>query len=232
MAEDPPASNLLLRAIPQAEYESFAADLEFIQLPRGRILVEAGEEPAFVYFPDGAVVSSLTLLESGATVEAATIGKEGMCSLSAVLGGPDPTQLIIQIGNGAARMSVAVFRRHLAGMPGFRSLLGLYANAYIGQLAQSSACNAMHDTAERCARWLLATDDRTGHGGSFLLTQEFLAAMLGVQRPTVTIAAGTLQRAGFITSRRGRVDIIDRPGLEASARRFNAIFDGFPMQRL
>ena len=236
MAQALAATNLILRALSKDEFDSFAADIEAVQLHRAEILVEPDHEYSHVVFPDHAVASSLTLLRDGSTVEAASIGQEGMCGLSVFLGGPSPTQMIIQVSDGGWRMKAVDFRRHLVELPGLRQLMGLYANAYVGQVSQSAACNARHVAEERCARWLLATDDRTGRIGEFDLTQDFLANMLGVQRPTVTIAVGILQHAGFIRYRRGHVSIIDRVGLEAvscecysvAARRFGEVFATFP----
>jgi CRP-like cAMP-binding protein len=236
MPQFPATNNRILRALPASEFDHIAADLVVVDLAHGAVLAQPDEAPANVYFPESGVISSVTLLENGASVEAATIGREGMVGLCAFLGGTSATQFVIQVADGALRMTAENFRRHLETSPVLRAIVGLYANAYMAQLSQASACNAVHDTNERCARWLLATHDRCGRTQEFSLTQEFIATMLGVHRPTVTLAIGTLQQAGLIRYRRGHVTIVDRGGLEGAscecygvtARRFDSVFVNYP----
>jgi CRP-like cAMP-binding protein len=229
------SNNSILQAMPRAEYDRLAGDLVEIKMVRGDILLNPEQFFEYVYFLDHGVVSCITLLEDGDTVEAATIGREGMVGLPAFLGGAASTNLyMVQVGDGGLRMVAADFQRHVDASPVFRRIVGRYANAYLGQVGQAVACNAVHNTNERCARWLLATHDRAAPGEEFDLTQDFMATMLGVHRPTVTLAMGTLQTAGLIHYRRGHVTIVSREGLEAAScecyavnlRRNNAVFEG------
>ncbi len=194
-----------------------APDLEQFPLVRRHVLYSPGDEITHVYFPERGVISLVTIMQSGQGVEAATVGREGMAGVPVLLGqNVSRTQWIVQIADGSHRVTRRAFTEHLNTLPHLRRLVGEYANVLFDDIAQTSACNALHPLQERCARWLLMSHDRMGES-SFHLTQEFLAQMLGVYRPSVTIAAGTLQNAGLIRYRRGNIEILDREGLEDAA---------------
>jgi len=171
-----------------------------------------------VYFPGGGFCSIVTVLADGSMVEVATIGREGMLGLSTVSGGRrGASAAMVQAETSLCyKLSMAAFRREMDLRGPFSELLTAYAQALTGVIMQSTACNAVHSVEQRLARWLLMAHDRVGRD-DFPLTQEFVAMMLGATRPTVTIVAGTLQRAGLITYHRGHVTIVDRPALESAA---------------
>jgi CRP-like cAMP-binding protein len=171
-----------------------------------------------VYFPGGGFCSMLTVLEDGRMVEIATVGREGMIGVSAILDGAPVTSAAMVQGatDTCYRMKVDAFRQEIDRRGAFHELLGHYAQALFGFVAQSTACNAIHSVEQRLARWLLMAQDRMG-SDEFPLTQEFVAMMLAASRPTVTVVAGTLQKAGLIKYRHGRVTIMDRENLEAAS---------------
>jgi len=158
------------------------------------------------------------VLEDGGMVEVATVGREGMLGATALLDGGSPTAASMVQGETdiCYRMGVNAFHREMDRRGAFYELLGRYTQALIGFIMQSTACNAVHSVEQRLARWLLMAQDRMGTE-EFPLTQEFVAMMLGATRPTVTVVAGTLQRAGLITYHRGRVTILDREKLESAS---------------
>jgi CRP-like cAMP-binding protein len=162
-------------------------------------------------------MSIIVPLKNDLWVEAGTVGREGFLGVPLVLGGESTsTRAIAQIPGVASRLPASVFRAAIAEDPALREFCLRYAQALLEQTAQSVACNGRHDLSERCARWLLMTRDRVDTD-DFVITQEFLAIMLGVRRATVTVAAGMLQSAGLISYRRGRVMILDRQGLEQAS---------------
>jgi CRP-like cAMP-binding protein len=160
----------------------------------------------------------VTVLEDGSMVEVATIGREGMLGLAAVLNnGPSISATMVQAEMDTCyRMTVVAFQREMDRRGALYNLVTRYAYALIGFIMQSTACNAVHSVEQRLSRWLLMAHDRIGKD-DFPLTQEFVAMMLGTTRPTVTVVAGTLQRAGLITYHRGHVTIVDREKLEAAS---------------
>jgi CRP-like cAMP-binding protein len=176
----------------------------------------AGEEIEFVYFPTSCLVSMVVALESGSTVEAATVGSDGFVGVSAFLGMNDADiTAFVQIEGEAFRLEIAEFRR-LLGDSGVRAACGSFAAKTLATIAQSTACIAFHPVQERLARWLLLVRDSTERD-EFALTQDFIAVMLGVHRPTVTITIRLLESAGLIEHRRGLVRIVDREALAQAA---------------
>jgi CRP-like cAMP-binding protein len=170
-----------------------------------------------VYFPVNGVLSLVAKVEGALPVEVATIGNEGMAGLPLFLGArTTPGDAFSQIPGQCLRMEAAVFLRLARELPAFAALLTRFTQAMLVQISQNSACNRAHGVDERCARWLLMTHDRVG-ADEFMLTQEFLAQMLGVRRATVNTAASMLQHAGFISYNRGRIRILDRTGLESAS---------------
>jgi len=209
--------NRLLTKLPRPELEKISPDLEPFELPLRKVLHEPGEEIAHVYFVTRGVVSMVNEPDNGDIVEFATIGPEGIVGFPVLLGASSmPSTAIVQIPGEALRIRTADFRRGLERLPTLQPLLLRYTMALLNQVAQVTSCNRLHEVQERCARWLLQTHDRVD-SDSFPLTQEFLAQMLGVHRPTVTVAAGMLHKAGLIDYTRGSITIIDRKGLEAAS---------------
>jgi CRP-like cAMP-binding protein len=214
----PPRENRLLAALPPADYKRIAALLDVVSLKLKSVLHKPGEPIRHVYFPGNGFCSILTVLEDGNMVEVATIGNEGMVGTSMVLDGSPPSSTTMVQGEGDTcyRMTAGAFRDEMNRRGAFYDLLTRFAQAFVGFVMQSTACNAVHSIEQRLARWLLMARDRMG-GDNFPLTQEFVAMMLGATRPTVTVVAGTLQRAGLITYHRGHVTILDGRKLEASS---------------
>jgi CRP-like cAMP-binding protein len=211
--------NQLLAALPEADFLRLTPHLTTIPIRLKEVLQIAGEPIQQVYFPNGGVCSIITLLPDGTSVEAATVGDEGMLGLEAFFTDDPvaPGETLVQVPDtDAVRLDVAVFRRELAERGALHHVMGRYAQVVIAQMMQTTACNALHPVPQRCARWLLMTHDRM-HQQDFYLSHEFLAVMLGVHRPTVTVIARNLQDAGLITYRHGRVKVLDRKGLEAAA---------------
>ena len=214
----PPPANQLLAALPPDVFERVAPALDVIPLKLKRFLHKPGEPIREVYFPGGGFCSMVTVLDDGSMVEVATVGREGMLGMSAVLNGdPSPSATMVQAETDICyTMSAKAFRDEMDRRDAFHDLLTRYAQALVGFIMQSTACNAVHSVEQRLARWLLLAHDRVGRS-EFPLTQEFVAMMLGTSRPTVTIVAGTLQKAGLITYHRGHVTIIDREKLESAS---------------
>ena len=167
-----------------------------------------------VYFPDSGVLSVLAVYANGDVIEMATIGREGCSGTQAIFGAKaSSAQLLVQIPGTAAKMSRAAFTRAMQSMPTFRSLMYSYVQAFLEQVMVSVACNGAHSLKERLARWLLMMRDRSDDD-ELPITQNLLAEMLGVQRPTITNAVRELERAGWIERGRRQVTILDRQGLE------------------
>lgn len=217
--------NQLLGALPADDFRRLLPHLKTVPMRLRQVLHKNGEPLRSVYFLNGGVASITTVLADGTMVEAATIGDEGMLGIEAFLSEDAVAagETLIQVPDtDAAMMSVADFRATASAPGAFRELLGRYTQVVIAQMMQSSACNALHQVQQRCARWLLMTHDRM-HERDFHLSHEFLAVMLGVQRPTVTTVAGALQQAGLIRYIHGRVTVRDRKGLEAASCECDAI---------
>jgi CRP-like cAMP-binding protein len=212
-----PERNQLLAALPAAAYQSLLPHLERVRLDQKAILAMPGQASRYAYFPRSAVLSLLVRMEDGGAVEAATTGLEGMLGLPHFLGdGVSTDEAVCQIEGEALRMPAEAFRQACDELPELRRLLERYTLALMGQMSRTAGCNRAHPVEERCARWLLLTHDRAG-SDSFGLTHEFLAAMLGTRRASVTVVAGQLQQAGLIHYRRGTLTILDREGLEAAS---------------
>ncbi len=209
--------NRILRSLPRSEYELLMPHTELVRLRVGQVVHEPGDEMRYVYFPNYGVLSMLTVLDSGEAVEIATVGNEGMADLSVFLGLKIATsRLLNQVPGDVMRLKTSSFLQLVSQCPRLRAGLGFYMVAMFTLVSQSAACNRLHSLEERCARWILMTHDRVD-ADTFPLTQEFLSTMLGVRRPSVTVAAGILQKAGFISYSRGKMTVVDRAALEASA---------------
>lgn len=211
-------ANRLLAALSPRDYAVLEPHLEPVALARGKVLFEPGDEVTTTYFPcHRTMVSLLIVTRDGREVEAATIGREGAVG-GIVSEGHKPAfgRAVVQVGGDALAINTSHLEAAKTGSARFGDLFSRYADALLAQMMQSVACNALHRTEERCARWLLATHDRAGDK-MIHLTQESLAEMLGVQRTTVTAVTGVLQERGLIRTHRGRVEVLDRPGLERAA---------------
>jgi CRP-like cAMP-binding protein len=208
--------NLLLGALPADDYERIAPLLSPTTMRAKDSVQEIGEPVTAVYFPNVGVASVTMTMPDGTLVESATVGSEGLVGIEAFFS-PHPVsfaQTVVQVGDATfERMPVDQFREAVAASAAFRDLLGRYAQVLLASAMQSAGCNALHDLPSRCARWLLSTHDRV-HGETFYLSHEFLATMLGVHRPTVTLVLRSLHKAGLVNEARGRVVISDRDGLE------------------
>lgn len=207
--------NRLLASLSPADAAAFSPFLTEVALAPGQTLYEAGDEVAWVYFPTNAVLSVVTLMQDGRAVEAATIGNESAVGVVASLAGlPVHTRIFAQIGGEAWRFPASRLRAMAAESPSLLKLLLSHVHKDMAQAEQAVACNAIHSGAERLAKWLLLSQDRAGTP-VVRLTQEYLAVMLGVQRTTVSALANTLKTRRVIKVGRGRVEIVDRRGLEA-----------------
>jgi CRP-like cAMP-binding protein len=209
--------NRLLSALSRDQQLRLLPRMEKISLPIRHMLSEADAPITHVYFPLSGVISLVITLKAGETVEVATVGNEGLVGTPVFLGAQrSPAKAVCQVAGQALQMRADNFRRSLEEHPEFADLVRSYTQRLFDQVAQTTACNHVHSVPERMCRWLLMTHDRVG-ADEFHLTQEFLAQMLGVRRPSVTVAAGQLQKAGLIRYQRGRIRVVDRAGLEAAA---------------
>ncbi len=209
--------NHLINALLRSDREALSPAFEEVTLGSGQVLFEPESPVDYVYFPGGAVLSEVIVLKDGRSVEIATIGVESLAGLlPALLQTPSRTRLYVQISGSAIRLPAEKLRARVAESPALLELLLRYLNANIAQAEQSVACNAVHDVPARLSRWLLMTEDRTGHR-IIPLTQEYLAVMVGVQRTTISIAATGLKDSGIIRYSRGQVEILDRHKLEGRA---------------
>ena len=213
-----PYRNLLLSLLPPGEVERIGSHLQPVSLAFKQRIYEPDQPIADVYFPESAVCSMICELADGTMVETGTIGYEGVTGVpTAMTGARSASLTMCQIPGAAYRLPVAVLVRELNERDsGLMAVVHRYLHYFTAMLAQGSACNRAHAVDARLARWLLMTHDRVDTD-VFPLTQEFLGQMLGVQRPSVNIAAATLQRAGFIEYTRGRISVLNRLGLESAA---------------
>lgn len=210
-----PMPNKLLSALSKEEYERLLPDLEAISLASRQIIYAPNQPIEYVYFPTDGIISLVNVTQNGGIVEAATVGNEGIVGIPILLGGDEMVgQAIVQVAGNAVRMKADVFKRSVPNGSQFHNLLLRYTLALMNSISQTVACNSLHSAEQRCCRWLLMCQDRV-QSDSFLLTQEFLAQMLGVQRPTVSGVATILQQVGLIRYKRGKMTICDRSKLEA-----------------
>jgi CRP-like cAMP-binding protein len=232
-------ANRLLGLLPAKDYRRLQRHLERIPLTYRQSLYRARRPLGFVYFIETGVGSLVNTMANGEAAEVGTIGNEGVVGLPLLLGDDRaPTSVYVQVPGAGLRMTAAQFSRELARSASMRTVMLRYAHALFNQVAQSAACNHYHTIGQRCCRWMLMTHDRM-QSDEFLLTQEFLAMMLGVQRTGVSAAAGALQSAGLIRYRRGVVTILNRSGLrqracecyEVSKREFDRLLGNSPRRQ-
>ena len=213
----PRPRNLILAQLPDAEYETLAKFLVPVELPLEMRLSEPNEPIEYVYFLNSGLISTDALTEKGESVEVGVIGREGFAGLPALLDQPQMSHSVLMQGNGEGfRIRSSILRDQFVKGGTLQRLVHTFAYLQLVQVTQSVLCNRMHEVDARLARWLLTSADRM-ESESLNLTQEFLAQMLGVQRSTVTVAAGDLQRAGLIGYSRGKIHILDRPKLARTA---------------
>jgi CRP-like cAMP-binding protein len=210
-------SNHVLNSIPQGEFDVIRPDLEFVQLPHHRIIHEAGEKIEFAYFLNQGLASLVVLTSDGRSVEVAIVGREGVVGMPLAVGlHRGPYRSIMQIPGTGVRIKSELLEERLQEMPELRLVMNRFVLVQGLQIAQIAACNRLHEIDQRLARWLLMCQDRVD---SELLpvTHEFLAQMLGTGRPSVSLAAGMLQKSGTIDNTRGTVRILNRTQLESAA---------------
>ena len=205
--------NRLLLALSDCDLKQLLPELEHIECKREQVLIDADSSLDYVFFPDSGVISVVAVYPDGSIIEMATIGREGSTGFQAVFGAKTSSaRLLVQVPGSAAKMSRQAFVRAMDAIPAFLGLVQAHVLAFLEQVMVSAACNGAHNVKQRLARWLLMMRDR--HDGDDLpLTQDLLAEMLGVHRPSITNAAQSLQREGFIACGRRRVTILDRDGL-------------------
>jgi len=211
-----PKQNHLLAALPEADYNLLLPRLELVDLPLGKILYESGHVFTNVYFPTTAIVSLLYVLENGASTEIAVVGNEGVVGIALFMGGESmPNRALVQSSGYAYRLNGQALNQQFNRSGALQHLLMRYTLALLSQMAQTAVCNRHHSVDQQLCRWLLLSLDRLGGASELCMTQELIADMLGVRREGVTEAAGKLQAAGLIHYSRGKITLLDRPGLEA-----------------
>ena len=206
--------NHILAAFPSVEYERLLPHLELIPMPLGEVLYESGGRLQHVYFPTTSIVSLQFVLEDGASAEIAVVGNEGILGISLFMGGDTtPSRAVVRSAGHGYRLKAQLLQTEFNRAGPVMRLLLRYTQALITQMTQTAVCNRHHSVEQQLCRALLLTLDRLS-SDSLVMTQELIASMLGVRREGVTEAAGNLQRAGLIRYSRGRIDVLDRPGLE------------------
>jgi CRP-like cAMP-binding protein len=212
-----PVSNIILLSIVENDYDSLRPHLEYVELPNHLILHEAGGKLEFAYFPNRGLISLVVAMKDGRTAEAGVVGSEGYTGIPAAVGlSRSPLQAIVQITGAGFRIAVGALRKVLESTPHLQLLLNRYAVLQGMQVAQTAACNRLHDLEQRLARWLLMTEDKVD-SECLPITHDFLATMLGTNRSSVSLAAGILQREKSIEYSHGAVTIVNRKRLEESA---------------
>jgi CRP-like cAMP-binding protein len=205
---------LLLAALPEAELIRWLPDLESIDMPLGQVLYESRNAEAYVYFPTTAIVSLLYVMKNGDSAEIAVVGNEGIVGISLFMGGNStPSRAVVQSGGAGIRLDAKLMKAEFDLFGPVAHLLLRYTQALITQMSQTAVCNRHHSLDQQLCRWLLLSLDRLP-GNELVMTQELIANMLGVRREGVTEGALKLQNAGLIRYSRGRITVIDRPGLE------------------
>ena len=209
-----PLDNKLLSSLPRNQFDLLAPHLISQSLEQGLVLIEAGDEVDYVYFPHFGMISLLAVLKDGKGIETATVGREGVVGAMAGLGlYRSLVRVVVQLPIGVTRISATQFRKAASGSDAVRDLCIHYNEVLLSQARVTAACNAVHVIERRFCRWLLQSADRAG-SSTISLTQDFLAEMLGVRRTSVTGVASKIQKSGTIKYSRGVIKILDRPALE------------------
>jgi CRP-like cAMP-binding protein len=208
-----PLNNRLLLSLAPHDLKQLAPNLEFIRCEPEQMLLDVDALLDHLFFPNSGVISAVAVYADGHVIEMATIGREGCAPVQAFFGaGRSSARLLVQIPGSAAKMSRVVFDRAMKSMPSFRGLMLAYVQAFLEQVMVSVACNGRHSLKERLARWLLMMRDRSD-ADVMSITQDLLAELLAVQRPSLTHAVAELEEAGLILRGRGQITILDRQGL-------------------
>jgi CRP-like cAMP-binding protein len=209
-----PKKNHLLAALPEAEWQRWYPHLEAVEMPLGQVLYESGSDIEYVYFPTTAIVSLLYVMQNGGSAEIAVVGNEGVVGVSLFMGGETtPGRAVVQSAGRGYRLVAQVMKDEFNRAGPVMHLLLRYTQALITQMSQTAVCNRHHSLDQQLCRWLLLSLDRLA-GSELVMTQELIANMLGVRRGGVTEAAHTLQTDGLIRYTRGKITVVDRPGLE------------------
>src|ERR1700694_236989 len=212
-----PVSNIIILSISDSDYGSLRPHLEYVSLPNHLVLHEGGGKLEFAYFPSRGLISLVVVMKDGKTAEAGIVGKEGFTGTPAAVGlSRSPLRAVVQITGDGFRVEVGALQNTLGSAPHLQMMLNRYAAVRGMQVAQTAACNRLHDIGQRLARWLLMTQDRV-NSTRLPLTHDFLAIMLGTDRPSVSLAARKLQDDGLIEYTRGAATVVNRKKLEDSA---------------
>jgi CRP-like cAMP-binding protein len=212
-----PVGNVILLSMCDSEYGLFRPHLEYVELPDHLVLHEAGAKLDFAYFPNRGLISFVVAMEDGKTAEAGVVGNEGFAGIPAAVGlSRSPLQAVVQISGDGFRVEVEALQKILESAPHLQLLLSRFAVVQGMQVAQTAACNRLHEIEQRLARWLLMAQDRVD-SGVLPITHDFLATMLGTNRSSVSLAAATLRKKNLIRYTPGAVTIVNRKKLEALA---------------
>ncbi len=211
-----PSGNRLLASLPPEDYERLLPHLKPVSFSLGEVVYESGARMDHIYFPTSAIISLLYMMENGSSAEMGIAGNEGLVGVALFMGGGTmPNRAVVQSAGEAVRMRAKVLQDEFARGGAFQQRLLRYTQALLTQMSQTAVCNRLHAIEQQLCRWLLLSHDRLG-SDELVMTQELIANMLGVRREGVTAAAGRLQDGGLISYVRGRIRILDRPGLEAT----------------
>ena len=212
-----PVGNVILLSMCNSEYGLFRPHLEYVELPDHLVLHEAGAKLDFAYFPNRGLISFVVAMEDGKTAEAGVVGNEGFAGIPAAVGlSRSPLQAVVQISGDGFRVEVEALQKILESAPHLQLLLSRFAVVQGMQVAQTAACNRLHEIEQRLARWLLMAQDRVD-SGVLPITHDFLATMLGTNRSSVSLAAAALRKKNLIRYTPGAVTIVNRKKLEALA---------------
>ena len=219
-AHDPgqrPTLNLLLKSLPESDLASLTEHLELVHLPLGDVLYEPDKQLEHAYFPTTAIVSLHYVTAAGSSMETAGVGNEGMVGIPLFMGGnTTPGSAVVRTAGYAYRIERSLLKKEFSRASKLQQLLLRYTQTLVSQICQNAACNRHHSVEQQLCRWLLLTLDRIA-SGQFVMTQDLVANMLGVQRDKVTAAALHLQALGCISYRRGHISVLDRNLLESRA---------------
>jgi len=213
---DPPAQNRLLASLPLDAYQRLQPHFKLVPLALGQVIYEAHDTLSHVYFPTTAIVSLLYTMENGSSAEMGVVGCDGVVGIAVFMGGDTtPNRAIVQSAGEAVRLALRPFRAEFRRSGELHRRLLLYTQALLTQMSQTAVCNRLHSVEQQLCRWLLLSHDRL-QSNELIMTQELIANMLGVRREGVSVAANRLQHAGLIRYKRGRIEILDRRGLEST----------------
>ena len=211
-----PTYNRLITSLPPEDVNRLLPHLDLVAFKRGAVLYEPHGAPTHLYFPTTVIVSLVYTMSNGATAAMGIVGNDGVVGVALFLGGQtSPNLAVVQVAGSALRLPVMVLHTEFQRGAALQQLLLCYTQALLTQISQTAVCNRLHPIEQRLCRWLLLTCDRARTDAVYL-THEFLGYMLGVRRESITTAARHLQTVGLIRYHRGRVVLLDRPGLEMS----------------